>query len=151
MPSVQTGESQTVIQQTTQTVVQVVRETRTVEVMVPGLQGPPGEAGGAILPIAFSYGDVSSRAVYTAPLSVTLVNVRIIFDTPFNGVSPVVSVGSGSDHDLYLPGNYNDPTTAAEYENTPDLIVASGNSVYLYIAPGAGATQGAGRLLLSIA
>lgn len=112
-----------------------------------GVQGPPGLAGGTIPAIDFSYGDVSSRSVYTSPGG-TLVNARLVFDTPFDGLGAAVSVGTATVADAHLPAALNDPSTTSEFETTPDAVMAPGEKVYLYITPGSGATQGAGRLFL---
>lgn len=120
---------------------------RVAEVTTPGPQGPPGAPGTTIAPIAFAYGDAAS-SVWTATHAGLLAYVRVIIRTAFNGASPTLEVGVNADVDAALPAAFNDPTAAQEFENTPDIQMAPGDTVTLTISPGIGATQGNGVLLL---
>lgn len=137
--------------------VQVVtlQTTNTIVVSTPGMQGVPGPAGasgsagsdpGRVV-VPFAYGDATPQPVFTAPAAGTDLLVRLVVDTPFNGAGATLQLGTTSNPGLLMPANYNDPTTAATYEAAPDATLASGEQIVLTITPGAGATQGAGRII----
>lgn len=120
-----------------------------VSVGTPGLQGPPGSgAGGGIAPIAFAFGDAPGT-VWTPAQSGLLSYARVIVDEVFNGSGAQLVVGTGSDPDAVMPAAYVDLTALQEFENTPDIHLNVGEAVRLTITPGAGASTGAGRLLLN--
>lgn len=121
--------------------------TRTLKLVTPGPQGPPGAPGGSIAPIDFAYGD-APRAVWTPESSGLLMLARLIILQAFNGVGAAIIVGTQTQPDAAMPSNYNDPSRAFEYENTPDIRLAAGESIFLTITPGSGATAGAGTLIL---
>lgn len=133
-------------------------------VAVPGLQGPPGSNGapgptgpqgpqgasGAVagrVVVPFAYGDATPQAIYTAPDAGTSLTVRVVIDTPFNGVGAALSVGTTALPGALVPPAFVDPTTAATYEAAPDADLITGEAILLTITPGAGATQGAGRVI----
>ena len=118
-----------------------------IEVNTPGPKGDKGAPGETIPPIYFSYGDAPSVR-WTATDAGLLTGVRVIIRTAFNGASPTLEVGVNADVDAALPAAFNDPTVAQEFENTPDIQMAPGDTVTLTISPGIGATQGNGVLLL---
>lgn len=126
----------------------------TVEVVTAGPQGPQGEpgvsvGGGGIAPISFSYGDATPATIYTPADAGTITNVRVIFDTAFNGTGAAIALGTIASPQALLATNQNDPSSTSEYENTPDLHVSAGTAIRLSITPGSGASQGSGRILLS--
>lgn len=130
------------------------RDTRTVELTTAGPQGPQGEpglsGGGTIPPIPFSYGDASPATIYTPSSAGTFTAVRVIFDTAFNGTGASIALGTVASPEILLATNENDPASAdSEYEVTPDVHVAAGTAIRLSITPGAGASAGAGRVLLT--
>lgn len=126
----------------------------TVEIITAGPQGPQGEPGvssgsGGIPPIAFSFGDATPSTIYIPADAGTFTEVRVIFDTPFNGTGAAIALGTIASPQALLATNQNDPSGTSEYENTPDLHVGAGTAVRLSITPGSGASQGAGRILLT--
>lgn len=112
-----------------------------------GIQGRPGQPGGSIPPIDFAFGD-AAHAVWTPQAAGLLTYARIIVREPFNGTGAAIVVGTLAQPDAAMPSYFNDPKQANEYENTPDIRLAAGESIYLTITPGTGATAGAGTLLL---
>lgn len=120
---------------------------RVAEVTTPGPQGPKGAPGSTIPPVYFAYGDAPSVR-WTATDAGLLTGVRVIIRVAFNGVGPTIEVGVNADVDAALPAMYNDPTAVQEFENTPDIQMAAGDTVTLTISPGIGATLGSGVLLL---
>lgn len=130
----------------------IVTSVEVIEVVDEGPQGPrgvPGTNGGTIAPVYFSFGDATPDTIYTTDSAGTVVNVRLIVDTAFDGAGASISLGTTTDPDLLLDEAENDPSVASEYESTPDVVLTSGTAVRLSITPGAGATQGAGRILLT--
>jgi hypothetical protein len=117
-----------------------------------GLQGPKGDpgvsGGGALPPINFSYGD-AAHVVYTAPSNGVFTICRVDVSTAFNGTGAAIHVGLVGNIDVLIPSNHIDPTSVGGYEQTADYTVSTGAQVWLQIAPGAGATQGAGQLFLT--
>lgn len=112
-----------------------------------GPQGPPGLSGGGVIePIGWSWGDAPGD-VYVPAEQGTVVLARLKIDTVFNGVGASISVGTQGDHELLLPSAWIDPYQAIEIENTPDVVLAAGEGIRIYITPGT-ASQGAGRLFL---
>lgn len=124
------------------------------QVNVPGMQGPqgiPGAAatGDATAVIAFAFGDASPRVVFVATDDRVIPSVRVIFDTPFDGVGSGVAVGVAGNPELYMSYAGNDPAVATAFESEPDLTIPANMEILLSIRPGSGASKGAGRLLLT--
>lgn len=131
----------------------VVDRTKT-EVVKVGTPGPPGpagrdgvDAGGVVPPVAFGWGD-APRTVFVAPRAGLLTVVRVQYTVPFDGVGAQLAVGTLAAPEAIMPAGYNNPHTALEYENTPDLPLAEGEEVRLTISPGT-ASAGAGLLFLT--
>jgi hypothetical protein len=110
-------------------------------------QGPEGSGGGsaALPPVAFAFGDASPRSVYTPPVGVLVKSVRLLVDIAFNGAGAALQLQAGAK--VLMPAGLNDPLTKGEYDSSPQADVAAGTPFVLTINPGAGATQGAGRLI----
>ena len=127
---------------------------RTLQITVPGPPGPPGadgqpgaDAAGQIPPHAFAWGD-APQAVFTAGADGVLTVCRLQMTTPVNGAGASLIVGTAAVPDAALPASWNNPYTAYEFENTPDLALVAGEQVLLTITPGT-ASQGAGLLFLA--
>ncbi len=114
-----------------------------------GIQGPrglPGEASRIIFP--FAYGDASPAIA--ASVAGLVVAAAIIITVPFDGVGANLSLGDGTVSDRLLPANCIDPYTVATYEaNLPHSYTVT-TAILLSITPGAGATQGAGFVVLEV-
>lgn len=131
-----------------------VHEDGAVEVVEVGLQGPPGapglDAAGNPPPIPFAFGDASPAPVYTAASPALVVSAAVHLRTPFDGAGAALELGVSGQPGLLMPAAYNDPRVPGEYENSPDVTLSAGQQVLLTITPGAGATQGAGVIILRI-
>jgi hypothetical protein len=140
-----------VIQIDRRNVANIVRDRGTVTVTTAGPQGPPGQNGDTIAPISFAFGDATPAVVHTTTVAGTFTTVRVIFDTGFNGTGATIALGTVASPQALLATNQNDPSAiaASEYEVTPDLHVSAGTAIRLSITPGSGASQGAGRILLT--
>lgn len=115
----------------------------------PGPQGVPGDSSTATgrKVVSFSFGDASPVPVLTLAFAAVGVTTRLVIDTAFDGAGAGIKVGTAGSDDALMAVADNDPTQAAAYETAADLALASGAQVFLTIIPGAGATQGAGRLI----
>lgn len=113
-----------------------------------GATGPKGAPGATIPKIEFAYGDAAG-VVWTPTDAGVLTYVRIVVRTAFNGAPSTLAVGTLLDPEAAMPTAYSDLSMLQEFENTPDIHLAAGEAIYLTIAPGAGASQGGGWLLLT--
>lgn len=129
------------------TPVTVVEQPTNVNVGGMGIQGRPGAPGGSIPTIDFAWGD-APHIVWTPDNAGVLTLVRIDIVTPFNGASPSIVVGTLSDPTAAMPADQNDPKSIAKYQRTADIHLIAGQGVLLTITPGAGASAGAGVLIL---
>lgn len=123
---------------------------RVTVVGVRGAQGPPGPAAASAPLHTFAFGDATPAVIYTPANNVFVVGARLIVTTPFDGVGAQLKVGLLGNLEQYVAASENNPAFAAEYENDVAAVLNAGTAVYLSITPGAGATQGAGRLLLDV-
>lgn len=97
--------------------------------------------------VAFAFGDASPAQIYVAPDNRLAVRARVVIDTPFNGTGAALTLGTSAQPDSMLATTDSDPATAGGYEAGPDVDLATGDIVQLFITPGTGATQGAGRII----
>lgn len=112
-----------------------------------GPPGPRGAPGGSIPAIEFAFGD-APRVVFTPDAAGLLTYARVKYTEVFNGANPQLFAGTLADPDAAMPAAFNDPRSLEEYEYTPDIRLATGESIILTIVPGAGASAGAGILIL---
>lgn len=149
--------------------VTVVLEPTVSAIITGGIQGPPGVTGArglqglqgiqgvigvtgptgpdSIVSVNFAYNEVSP-AVITVLAGVSVIDVRVIIDTVFDGVGASISVGDGADNSILMTSAQNDPTAVGTYSATPNKFYASETVVGLYFSPGDSAHSGAGRFLI---
>lgn len=109
-----------------------------------GVPGPPGAGeGGISLPFAFGDATPSEIGEYEGVFIAT----SIVITEPFNGAGAALSVGTMSDPELLMPADGNQPDVAGRHEANPSLRIPL-TSLYLFITPGIGATQGRGIIYL---
>lgn len=120
-------------------------------VIAAGLRGPGGATGlsAVQLPINFSFGDASPRAAFTLPADAFLSELQLSIELPFDGESPALLVRTGTGLVL-MAADQNAPGFAATYETTPAAQLLAGTQIIIETTPGAGATAGAGKLLLNL-
>lgn len=116
---------------------------------VAGRRGERGPSGSAIPAIAFSFGDASPRLLHTFDDAVMLADIAMVIDEPFDGAGAALRVLTGGGLVL-LDADQNAPALAATFEATPSAQLAAGAGIWLEITPGAGATAGAGKILLTV-
>jgi hypothetical protein len=97
--------------------------------------------------VAFAFGDASPLPILTVPNDCTDILARLVIDTPFDGAGAQLKLGTSGNPEALLAAVHNDPTQAAGYEAAPDVSLSAGQQILLTITPGAGATQGAGRVI----
>lgn len=115
-----------------------------------GVIGTDIPVGSPPIELNFAYGDVSPARIAAVPLGGMITQVDIIILTPFNGVGAWLSVGDGGDHSGLMSVGQNDPKTIATYSTFPALTYVSMTDIFLYLAPGAGASAGRGVLLIYV-
>lgn len=112
-----------------------------------GAQGPKGEPGGTVPPVAFAFGDAASM-IFVPDATGTLTEVRVKMTVAFDDAAATIVLGTIAEPDAALPAEYCDPTTISEYEYTPDLRLAPGEGVRITISPGT-SSAGAGIVFLT--
>lgn len=115
-----------------------------------GATGPAGPPGAAAVEIAFAYGDATPVALTTVTAGKLVYGVDIHIRTPFDGSGAALTVGDAGDMARLMAANENDPTAVGSYTTTPAYAYGSDTGLTLSITPGAGASQGAGILVLYI-
>ncbi|AWR86264.1 hypothetical protein [Meiothermus taiwanensis] len=110
-----------------------------------------GEAGG-IAPVlrTFTSGVPSPMLLHTVQAPTLLAGAELDVRTPFNGAGAQLSIGQPGQPGRFMSASENDPAFAAQYEVFPNLELAPGEGIYLFITPGAGTTQGAGVVILNL-
>lgn len=110
-----------------------------------------GEAGPVRQVVhGFAFGDASPAEVTTVAAGRTLLSVAIAVQTPFDGIGAALAVGDAATPDRFLAAGQVNPGAAALYVATPALRLGADTPLRLSITPGAGATAGAGLLILDI-
>lgn len=111
-----------------------------------------GTGGGGAAPVlrAFTFGVPSPMLLHTVQAPTLLASVELDVRTPFNGAGAQLSIGQPGQPGRFMSASENDPAFAAQYEVFPNLELAPGEGIYLFITPGAGTTQGAGVVILNL-
>lgn len=115
-----------------------------------GSQGPAGLNGVGALEFPFAYGDSSPALITTITANKTILSVTLIITTAFNGAGASLAVGDTGNYSRHMTTSENDAGTVGGYSTTPAYEYGSNTAIYLSITPGAGASQGAGILVISI-
>lgn len=115
-------------------------------------QGPPGAPGengiGPLPPINFSYGDVSTRTIYTLPDDVVVSSIELVIETPFDGEPSTLQVRTNSS--VLMDTFENSATIAACYETAPQVRLMAGTTIELITTLGSGCATGSGFILLTL-
>lgn len=129
-------------------VVTTAAETVIVSSAEQGPEGPPGPPGatGGSFDVAFSYGDASP--VLIGVLNGVVISASVVIQTPFNGVLPTLSIGTLTQPSLIMTSAGVFPDELGRFESNPGVTV--NDSLYLYITPGLGASQGSGVVYLEV-
>lgn len=117
----------------------------------PGAAGPAGSAGPVYLaapPIGFSFGDASPRVFPAADAARLVLSVSVNIVTPFDGVAPSLRLGTLEQPELLVAAAQIDLGSTTEFEFSPNRVLAAAQGFVLTLAPGAGATQGSGWIVI---
>lgn len=127
-------------------------ETHTIfEKCQQGPPGPPGAAGASGIaspPTPFAFGDASPRTLFTTAAASLVLAVSVNITTPFNGAAPSIRIGTAAQPELLIAAVQSDLTVATEFEVNPNLVLGAAQEVLITLVPGAGATQGAGWIVI---
>ena len=111
-------------------------------------QGIPGAAGLGAIRKDFGFGDSTPDLIVMANAGDVVYEVEIVIMTPFDGTGAALTIGDSAQNDRLMQSTQNDPATPATYGAIPDYKYSAVTPINLYISPGAGATQGAGFILI---
>jgi hypothetical protein len=100
--------------------------------------------------VPFAYGDATPKPMSAALAGKLIHEIQIHIVIPFDGVGAALTVGDAGDPARLLAADQVDPATVATYAAHPVCRYGADTALNLYITPGAGATQGAGLVILYI-
>lgn len=115
-----------------------------------GPVGPPGPAGAASVELIFAFGDATPSPITTALAGKLVYSVQVHIRVPFDGAGAALTVGDAGQADRLMKASENDVLTVGANTTAPAHAYAVDTPLSLSITPGAGATQGAGVLVLGI-
>jgi len=122
-------------------------------VLTVGLQGPPGPPGppgNVLAPINFAWGDATPVTIHTLAEASIIVEVAVIFRTPFNGIGASLKIGTSLVTDLLMAADQNAPALASQFSTNPGVELPTATHLVLTLVPGVGATQGNGVILFTV-
>ncbi len=122
-----------------------VADYLTVDVLPPGYDGVQSLTA----QLAFSYGDASPEFIVTIPAGKVIASVQLSISTPFDGTGAVLTVGDSITADSLMSAVDNDPSVMGSSTTYPCSFYGTSTQALLSITPGAGATQGAGVIILT--
>lgn len=128
----------------------IVESSPEINVVTVGEAGQPGLNGSGALEFPFAYGDATPAAVTTATAGKMVYGVQVNIKTPFDGTGAALVVGDAGQANRLMAATENDPFNVGNNITNPAHAYAAGTGILLGITPGAGATQGAGLLVLHI-
>lgn len=100
--------------------------------------------------VNFAYGDATPAAITTALAGKLVYGVSIHIKTPFDGIGAALTVGDAGQVDRLMAAAENAPGQVGSNTTTPALAYAVDTPLILSITPGAGATQGAGLIIIEV-
>lgn len=113
-----------------------------------GDKGDPGESKFRIF--EFQFNNVTSQVLYTFQSDGYLVDIEIEITTVFDGAGAALSIGTNSDPQLLIANSEIDAGQLMSGGKISNRRFLSGEEIRLFINAGAGATQGAGRVVLEV-
>lgn len=115
-----------------------------------GDKGDPGEALNPFIPVGFQFSNVTERVIYTFESAGKVVGLKIHVETPYNGANSSIAVGTGAEPELLAAFTDSDASQAAEFGISCYEEFAEGDEIIITNNPGAGASQGAGQVILEV-
>jgi hypothetical protein len=129
-----------------------LHQVQTGTALPPPLPAPaPGAGSNAGLdsaPLAFAFGDASPRNMLPVLANQTVLQVNINITTPFNGAGASFSLGTFAQPELLVSPQNVDLGIPTEFEVNPNVLLTAPTDIVLTLNAGAGATQGAGWLVI---
>ena len=113
-----------------------------------GERGEQGASGSTSPPTPFAFGDASPRTLFTTVAASLVLAVSVNITAPFNGAAPSLRIGTAGQSELLVAAAQLDLSVATEFEFSPNVVLGSAQGVVLTLVPGAGATQGAGWIVI---
>jgi hypothetical protein len=98
----------------------------------------------------FAYGDATPQPIFVLSAAAVIAEVNIWMLDTFDGVSPVITIGRFSAVDELMDASEIDPAFLSSFATRPGKEYSPGETVNLYITPGAGATKGRGVISIYI-
>lgn len=120
------------------------------QVVVGGVQGPRGAPGVGFVEVAFRYGDATPKPIVSIAADSFLKLARVYITEAFDGTGAALTLGDVDDPTRIMESGWIDPATLGETETAPGIRYDDPTQVLLFITPGAGATQGAGVVVLEV-
>ncbi|MBZ0158377.1 MAG: hypothetical protein K8I29_19440 [Alphaproteobacteria bacterium] len=114
------------------------------------VQGAPGTDGNGMVSIPFRYGDATPKDLVVALAGKVVYSVALYITESFDGVGASLSVGDAGNAGRLMQTTENDPLSVGGYITNPSLSYGADTQLLLTINQGAGASQGAGVVLLQI-
>ena len=87
------------------------------------------------------FGDVSTIPTLLIPVDKWVMNVRVVVDTPFNGIAPQLSVGDAGDNNRLMPTGDNELSEPGTFTSTPSWKYAVETQINIYYSA-SGSTAG---------
>lgn len=128
----------------------VVEEPQTIAIVTHGEQGPPGRDGSGPVEINFAFGDATPSQLLVAPAGKLIYSVAIHIRQSFDGIGAALTVGDAATPDRLMAALENDPALVGSNSTAPAVSYDVDTPILLSITPGAGASQGAGLVILTV-
>ena len=111
-------------------------------------QPPAGLLG--VVVFDFTFNDPTPWVICTIPGDRRILSVTLIIGTAFDGFEAAIAVGDGDDPEALMPYDGNDPSLPGVYVASSLPLYLLPTDILLTMAPSAGASQGAGTIILEI-
>lgn len=109
-----------------------------------------GEGVNPFVSVAFAYNNVTERVIYTFPDNGQIIGVQIHVTQSFNGVNPSVAIGTQIEPELLAEFEDSDVSQVVGFGIGCFEQFSEGDEIVLTVNPGAGASQGAGFVILEV-
>ena len=98
----------------------------------------------------FAYGDATPQPIFSLLSGAVIAEVNVWMLEIFDGVNPAITIGKTGTPDDLMKTSEVDPAFLSSYETRPGKEYNPGETVNLYITPGAGAAHGRGVISVYI-
>lgn len=115
-----------------------------------GPTGPRGADGATLAPIPFEFNNASPRIVHILTADALVLSVALSITEVFDGDGASVQIGTANNSSLLMEETDSDVSQEIDFENDCFEQLTDGTEILITINPGAGATRGAGFLILGI-